>query len=124
MRDTSALRSRNNKIILITVIVILALSSISSFTGGEKAPIVIDLGDSIYDVANDLSGFEDQYTMGEDWLRLVCTPQSAWTNTLKQKKLGYYEVGFEHNKVVSIAWYSFDHILQKDGLLRVHCAVP
>ncbi len=124
MRDTSVLRSRNNKIILITGIVILALSSISSFTGGEKAPIVIDLGDSIYDVANNLSGFEEQYTMGDDWLRLVCSPQSAWTNTLKQKKTGYYEVAFEHNKVVSIAWYSFDHILQKDKLLRVHCAVP
>lgn len=124
MRDTRVIRSRNNKVILISGIVILALSSISSFTGGTKAPIVIDLGDSIYDVANGLAGFEEQYTMGDEWLKLVCTPQSAWTNTLKQKKVGYYEVGFTNNKVSSIAWYSFDHVLQKDQLIQVHCAIP
>lgn len=124
MRDTKAIRSRNNKVILISGIVILALSSISSFTGGKKAPIVIDLGESIYDVANELAGLEEQYSMGDDWLKLVCTPQSAWTNTLSQKKVGYYDVAFTENKVSSIAWYSFDHKLQKDGLLQIHCAVP
>ena len=124
MRDTSAIRSRNNKIILISGIVILALSSISAFTGGKQEPIAIDLGDSIYDVANGLSGYEEQYSMGDDWLKLVCIPQSAWARTLKQKKVGYYEVGFTHNNVTSIAWYSFDHVLQKDGLLHIRCSVP
>lgn len=124
MRDTRAMRSRNNKVILISAIVILALTSISSFTGGVKAPIVIDLGDSIYDVANELAGFEEQFTMDDDWLKLVCTPESAWLKTLKQKKDGYYRVAFRDNKVTSIGWYNFDHVLQKDNLLMIHCRIP
>ncbi len=124
MRDTRAIRSRNNKVIVLSGIVILALTAISSFMGGVKAPIVIDLGDSIYNVANELSGFEEQYTMGDDWLKLVCTPESAWSKTLNQKDEGYYRVDFHNNKVTSIAWYSFDHVLQKDKLLMIHCQIP
>ena len=124
MRDTREIRSRNNKIILLSGIVILALFSISSFTGGIKAPIVIELGDSIYDVANGLSGFEEQYTLGDDGLRLVCTPEAAWFNTLQQKGGGYYEVKFQNGSATSIAWYSQDHVLRKDHLLRIHCEIP
>lgn len=124
MRDTREIRSRNNKIILLSGIVILALSSISSFTGGTKAPIVIELGDSVYDVANGLSGFEEQYTMSDDRLRLVCTPEAAWADTLRQKSGGYYEVQFQNGTASVIGWYNSDHVLQKDHLLRVRCLVP
>jgi hypothetical protein len=124
MRDTSVIRSRNNKVILITGIFILALSTIPSFMGSTKAPIIIDLGESIYDVANGLSGFEEQYTIGDDWLKLVCTPQSAWVDTLRGKQKGYYAVRFKDDKAIRISWYDLDHVLVKDELLRVHCAVP
>lgn len=124
MRDTREVRRRNNKIILITAVFILALGSISSFMGETRAPLVIDLGDSIYDVANHLKGLEEHYTMGKDWLELTCTPQSAWLTALKQNKAGYYAVGFEENKVVSIAWYDQHHVLQKENLLMIHCARP
>ncbi len=124
MRDTSATRSRNNKVILFSGIMILALMSISSFMGGNKAPIIIDLGDSIYEVANTLSGYEEYYSMGNDWLTLDCTPESAWTNALKRKKVGFYKVGFKNDKVVAIAWYDPDSVLQKENLLMIHCSVP
>ncbi len=104
--------------------VILALTATSLFTGTPKPAIVINIGDSIYDVANGLSGFEEQYTMGDDWLKLVCTPQSAWVETLKGKQKGYYEVRFQDGKAAAISWYNQDHVLVKDQLLRVHCGVP
>ncbi len=124
MRDTREIRSRNNKVIIFSAIMILALMSTSSFLGGNKAPIVIDLGESIYDVANSLSDYEEQYTMGDDWLKLVCTPQSDWLQVLNQKKTGYYEVRFKNNKVTTISWYDMDHVLLKENLLRIHCKVP
>lgn len=124
MRDTSVIRRRNNKVILITGIVILGLTATSLFNGTPKPAISIEVGDSIYDVANSLSGFEEQYTMGEDWLKLVCTPQSAWVATLKGKQKGYYEVRFQDGKAAAISWYDLDHIVVKDKLLRVNCVVP
>lgn len=124
MRDTSVIRSRNNKVILVTGVFILALTAISSFMGSSKAPIIIEVGDSIYEIANGLSGLEEQYTVGDDWLRLVCTPQSGWVQTIKGKKKGYYEIRFVEGKASSIDWYDLDHVLVKDKLLRVHCSVP